>query len=225
MKRFLIIWSACAAYVGAASAQLQMLSPDGGSSGAAVSSLLGTSDLTQQVMNDLTFTRTLSGAVKDGLGVRVSFETVGPPRMPHKLAQAYPTVEKYHALPHNDLAGAVAIFLIGSYQGAHAVEVEDDDVKVLGMFMVGVQSALKQAPNPQIAANMKKSAEGYLRTFLGVDPSRVSIGKRGLTLEVPPGQPASPRAASRRPAIIGVCPVAAIWRRRLQQRDHRRAGA
>jgi hypothetical protein len=57
-----------------------------------------------------------------------------------------------------------------------------EQMAILGMFMAGTQMALKEKPNPQIAANMKQAAKGYLEQFLKTDAERVQITGQGLVL-------------------------------------------
>jgi hypothetical protein len=57
-----------------------------------------------------------------------------------------------------------------------------EQMAILGMFMAGTQDELSRKPNPQIAANMKQAAKGYLEQFLKTDADRVHITERGLEL-------------------------------------------
>jgi hypothetical protein len=57
-----------------------------------------------------------------------------------------------------------------------------EQMAIIGMFMAGTQMALKEKPNPQIAANMKQAAKGYLEQFLKTDAERVQITAQGLVL-------------------------------------------
>jgi hypothetical protein len=57
-----------------------------------------------------------------------------------------------------------------------------EQMAILGMFMATTQMALKEKPNPQIAANMKQAAKGYLEQFLKTDAERVQITAQGLVL-------------------------------------------
>lgn len=52
---------------------------------------------------------------------------------------------------------------------------------LLGMLTAGTHEALKQNPNPTLAANLKKASGTYLRTFLKVDPDQISFSDRGMT--------------------------------------------
>jgi hypothetical protein len=58
-----------------------------------------------------------------------------------------------------------------------------EQMAILGMLMAGTQMALKEKPNPQIAANMKQAAKGYLEQFLKTDAERVQITAQGLVLK------------------------------------------
>jgi hypothetical protein len=57
-----------------------------------------------------------------------------------------------------------------------------EQMAILGMFMATTQMALKEKPNPQVAANMKQAAKGYLEQFLKTDAERVQITAQGLVL-------------------------------------------
>jgi hypothetical protein len=57
-----------------------------------------------------------------------------------------------------------------------------EQMAILGMFMATTQMALKEKPNPQIAANLKQAAKGYLEQFLKTDAERVQITAQGLVL-------------------------------------------
>jgi hypothetical protein len=119
----------------AASVPAQMLSPDGGATGA------------QPAVAALTF--------KDA---------ARPPTMRRTLAESYPAAKR---------AEVERVFNVVMYE----------QMAILGMFMLGVQEALKKTPNAPISANMKKAGEAYLRTFLRADPLRVHITNAGLTLD------------------------------------------
>jgi hypothetical protein len=58
-----------------------------------------------------------------------------------------------------------------------------EQMAILGMFMATTQMALKEKPNPQIAANMRQAAKGYLEQFLKTDADRVQITAQGLVLK------------------------------------------
>jgi hypothetical protein len=57
-----------------------------------------------------------------------------------------------------------------------------EQMAILGMFMATTQMALKEKPNPPVAANLKQAAKGYLEQFLKTDAERVQITARGLVL-------------------------------------------
>lgn len=57
-----------------------------------------------------------------------------------------------------------------------------EQMAIMGMFMASTQRALKQRPDPQIAANMRQAAKGYLEQFLNTDADRVQITAQGLVL-------------------------------------------
>jgi len=227
----------------------QVPGPDPGAAVIPKSNALSLSSLTRQVMNDPNFKRGLEGiGNRNPSGVApVTFRDAGRTKMPAKLAQtypaamrsqveqafngildAYPKMEKLYGLPHNDLAGSVAVFLVCSYQAASGIDVSDSQVKtviaqmraalasnpyivkapdaakqemheqmaILGMFLAGVQQSLKQGPNPQMAANVKKAGEDYLRAFLGAEPVDITIGNGGMTLASAASRSPRPPVAS-----------------------------
>ena len=57
-----------------------------------------------------------------------------------------------------------------------------EQMAILGMFMATTQMALKEKPNPQIAANMRQAAKGYLEQFLKTDANNVEITPQGLVI-------------------------------------------
>jgi hypothetical protein len=131
------------------------------------------------------------------------------------LLQLYPKVEQHYGIASNDLSGAVAMFVAGSFEAYHSRSIEPkhfsalaaqfrgiiganpaiakapnaekrelyEQMATLGMFMAGVQEALQKTPNPQIAANMKQAAKGYLEQFLKTDVEDVDITAQGLVLK------------------------------------------
>jgi hypothetical protein len=58
-----------------------------------------------------------------------------------------------------------------------------EQMAILGMFMANTQMALMEKPNPQISANMRQAAKGYLEQFLKTDADRVQITAQGLVLK------------------------------------------
>lgn len=137
------------------------------------------------------------------------------------LLALYPKVEQKFGIPANDLAAAVALFLVSSVEAYRGVSVEPEQFKalaaqlraamnanpdiaktrdaekqemyeqtaIIGMFLQGIQEALKQTPNPQVAANMKVAAKNYLEQFLKTDPDQVAITARGLAIQGAAGAP------------------------------------
>ena len=123
----------------------QMFSPDYGYYGVPMSNFLSTSYLTQQVVNDNAFgksvanpplhqTQTFSSLQSASTVVSIS----SPPTIPAKLAAFYPTekraevtkvfgealdayhkIEAHFSIPKYDLAGAIAAFLAGSWSAHH----------------------------------------------------------------------------------------------------------
>jgi hypothetical protein len=57
-----------------------------------------------------------------------------------------------------------------------------EQMAILGMFMATTQMALKEKPNPQISANVRQAAKGYMEQFLKTDADRVQITAQGLVL-------------------------------------------
>lgn len=74
----------------------------------------------------------------------------------------------------------------GSPAFARASEAEKrelyEPMAILGMFMATTQMALKEAPNAQVASNMRQAAKGYLEQFLKIDADKVQLTERGLVL-------------------------------------------
>lgn len=58
-----------------------------------------------------------------------------------------------------------------------------EHLAILGMFMATTQMALKERPDPQIAASMRQAAKGYLEQFLKTDADRVKITRAGLVIQ------------------------------------------
>jgi len=54
---------------------------------------------------------------------------------------------------------------------------------IIGVYMALTREALVQHPDPVIAANMKTAARGYLQQFMNLDPDRIRISERGLSVE------------------------------------------
>jgi len=131
-----------------------------------------------------------------------------------QLLDGFHKIEQQFAIPRNDMAGAIAGFLAGSYMAYQDTEFPDENFKplvnqmrqivssnpdfakassaekqemyeqmaVLGMFMATTQMALKENPNPQVAANMKQAAKGYLEQFLKTDANKVFLTANGLEI-------------------------------------------
>jgi hypothetical protein len=134
--------------------------------GAPASTFLADSPLVAQLMRDGTFQRKLTATTAKGSAAAIIFSSNGQhTAIPSKLALAYPAGQRAHVeqlfnalldaypqieatykIPHNDLAGAVAVFLVGSYQTASGVVVDDPTASAV---ITQVRNAL--APNPVIA--------------------------------------------------------------------------
>ena len=158
--------------------------------------------------------------------------TTPPPNgatMPRKLAQSappeqrkaveqvfdqlltvyYPKVEQQLGIPENDLAGAIAAFLIGSYEAYYNQDVDApkaraviaqvraivqqatpaqkremyEQMAILGLYQIGVRAALKEKPNAQISSRLRSAGKQYLETFLKTSADRVSISPQGLVIQ------------------------------------------
>ena len=58
-----------------------------------------------------------------------------------------------------------------------------EQMAVIGMFLGATQLALKEQPNAQTAASMKRAGQGYLEQFLKTDADRVRITDKGLVIQ------------------------------------------
>lgn len=131
-----------------------------------------------------------------------------------ELLTRYQGIEDQFGIPRNDLAGAAAAFVAGSYMGFRNADFPDQNFKalvkqfrsilsrkpeiagageavkretyeqlaILGMFMASTQMALKERPDPQVEANMRLAAKGYLEQFLQVGAERVAVTSHGLVI-------------------------------------------
>lgn len=212
--------------------------------GAPASSFLSSSRLVQQVANGATDAARGSNSAGATAAAAVIVSRNGAPTAPKKLAAAYPEkgraeakrvfasllalypkVEQKFGIPANDLAAAVALFLVSSVEAYRGVSIDPEQFKtlaaqlrmamnanpdiakapeaekqemyeqmvVIGMFLQGVQEALKQTPNAQVAANMKVAAKGYLEQFLKSNPDHIDITAQGLSIQ----DAAPPQTAAR----------------------------
>jgi hypothetical protein len=91
---------------------------------------------------------------------------------------------------------------------AQAPEADKQDayeqLAILGMFLDSVHEQLKKTPNPQIAANMKQAAKGYLEQLLKTDADGLAIGAQGLRIAgaaKSAGKPAPVQPAAAKPAV------------------------
>ncbi len=84
---------------------------------------------------------------------------------------------------------------------AQAPEADKQDayeqLAILGMFLDSVHEQLKKTPNPQIAANMKQAAKGYLEQLLKTDVDNLTLGAQGLKI----GGATTPSAAAKPVAV------------------------
>lgn len=87
---------------------------------------------------------------------------------------------------------------------AEAPDADKQDVyeqlAILGMFLDGVHEQLKKTPNPQVAANMKQAAKGYLEQFLKTDADALTLTAQGLKIAGTPKTAAAANPASSQPA-------------------------
>ena len=132
----------------------------------------------------------------------------------HELLAGYRQIEQKFDVQRNDVSGAVAAFIVGSYMAYRDVDLPDEHFKplveqmrqvlagepafakatnaqkqelyeqmaTLGMLMAATQEGLKQQPNEQLAAAMRKAAKSYLEEFLKVDAAKVSLTAQGLVI-------------------------------------------
>lgn len=57
-----------------------------------------------------------------------------------------------------------------------------EQMAIQGMLMATSQMSLKQQPNPQAEANVRRVAKGYLEQFLKADAGKVKMTARGLVI-------------------------------------------
>lgn len=187
----------CSALVPPAAAQ--MLHPGYGTMGAPMSNFLSTSHLTTRVMNDQTFKRRASpqaavaATEERSLAPRtVSFQRVGPPTMPAKLAQAYPSgsrgeaervfddllakyakVEDQYGIPRRDLGGSVASFLFGAYVAYHQKSIPDAHYNALVAQMRGI---IGNSPDVAAASDAHKQEMYEQMAILGMFTASAHLG-------------------------------------------------
>jgi hypothetical protein len=58
-----------------------------------------------------------------------------------------------------------------------------EQMAIVGMFMATTQMALKQRPDPVVAAQLRAVGQGYLEKFLQTDAERVRLTPQGLALQ------------------------------------------
>ena len=77
-----------------------------------------------------------------------------------------------------------AIGGVAALRGASDADKQElyEQLAILGTYMALTREALRQRPDPQLAASMKHAAKQYLEQFLKVDPERMSIDAQGLTV-------------------------------------------
>jgi hypothetical protein len=57
-----------------------------------------------------------------------------------------------------------------------------EQMAIIGMFMATTRMALQERPNPQLTANLRQAAKGYLEQFLKADADKVQITEQGLMI-------------------------------------------
>ena len=185
MKRHLVMLLALSA---AAVGKPALAQANLSTTGAPLVSALNASALTRRLIADQTFQRADGSAKTPGSPITFP-DRAGPSPMPSILAEAfpvgkraeakktfesllalYPKVEQRYQLPHNDLAGAVAVFLAGCYQ-AYRGPVEDDQFVALAAQLRGIL-----AKNPAVVGasdEAKQEMHDQMVTlglfFLGVE--------------------------------------------------------
>lgn len=58
-----------------------------------------------------------------------------------------------------------------------------EQMAIIGMFMATTRMALQERPNPQLTANLRQAAKGYLEQFLKADADKVRITAQGLVIQ------------------------------------------
>jgi hypothetical protein len=58
-----------------------------------------------------------------------------------------------------------------------------EQMAIVGMFMATTQMALKQRPDPVLAARLRAVGQGYLEKFLQTDAGRVRVTAQGLVID------------------------------------------
>lgn len=212
--RFLVV---TIGVVSATSALGQMYSPGYGSYGAPMSNFLSSSYLVQGVANGAV----RSGTGKPTAGVApaaprparpadLSFDGTDEPIAPRKLAASYPSnmrgqtekffgevLQNYHKLekmlgvPRNDLAGAVAAFIAGSYTAYRDQPVPDEYFAPLRRQM---HDALVNAPEMHRADDAEKQEMYEQLAILG---TYMALVQQGLKSKPDPALAAKTRDAAR----------------------------
>lgn len=58
-----------------------------------------------------------------------------------------------------------------------------EQLAIIGMLNAGLVLALREQPNADIEAKLRKASEAYLRDYLKVDPTRLRFTDAGMTIE------------------------------------------
>ncbi len=58
-----------------------------------------------------------------------------------------------------------------------------EQMAIIGMLLSATQDQLARRPDPQLEANMKRAAAGYLRQAFGLDITRLRISGQGLSVQ------------------------------------------
>ena len=154
--------------------------------GAPMSRFINNSYLTQQVVNDTGFKKSLAGkAALQPTSTGVVFRTsTGASMVATELAKSYPPasranaqrvfetmldgyrkIEKRFGIPPHDLAGATAAFIAGSYMGYHNVDFPDAHFRPLVDQM---RSILSDVPGVRGASDAHKREMYETMAILGM---------------------------------------------------------
>jgi hypothetical protein len=169
----------------------QMLHPGYGVVGAPMSTFIGSSYLTQKVVNDTSFRKSLGGgklALRPGASIAsgdlVTFAPAAGAKVTETLAGAYPPtsraqaqrvfeellagyrkIEQRFQIPPRDLAGATAAFIAGSYMGYRNVDFPDASFPPLVAQMRGL---LADVPGVRGASDAQKQEMYEMMAILGM---------------------------------------------------------
>ena len=172
-------------------ANAQMMHPGYGTVGAPMSNFISSSYLTQQVVNDTSFKKSVTGklALRPGGSIAsrdlVTFApAAGGATVAEELARSYPQASRAQAqhvfeellggyrqleqrfkIPPRDLAGATAAFIAGSYMGYHNVDFPDANFPPL---VAQMRSILADVPGVRNASDAEKQEMYEKMAILGM---------------------------------------------------------